>query len=135
MSTGFQTAVAFSDGLNILFKMNKLSEDTILVILQYLEFARPDVPAKLVSDLKSTFDIQLAVKREKETSVHNEDTRSYFGLGHIRGFKYGRQIWRRKTGFAQMKLTISRRFQVVLLKMCLHSICRLTRLHSWGMKC
>ena len=78
MSTGFQTAVAFSVGHNILFKMNKLSEDVILVILQQLEFTRPDVPAKLVSDFKSTFDIQLAVKRWKKIPVFTMKI-----LGHI----------------------------------------------------
>ncbi len=86
LATNFQTH-------DILFKMNKLSEDVILVILQYLEFARPDVPPRLVNDLKIAIRYPSSSETvEKETSVHNEGTRSYFGLGHIRGFKHEQAI-------------------------------------------
>jgi surface protein len=53
----------------VLSCLKQLFKDVILVILEYVEFARPDISPKLVNDRNSPFDIYNAVMRWRNDPV------------------------------------------------------------------
>ena len=53
----------------VLSCLKQLFKDVIYVILEYVEFARPDVSPKLVNDRDSPFDIYNAVMRWRNDPV------------------------------------------------------------------
>jgi hypothetical protein len=65
LATKAQTYVA-------LFCLSQLVEDVIFVILEYLEFARPDVSPKLVNDEDSLFDIYNSISIYKAAGLLGE---------------------------------------------------------------
>ncbi|MFN9982515.1 MAG: hypothetical protein ACK53Y_21485, partial [bacterium] len=54
---------------DVLSSLKRLIDDVIFVILEYVEFARPDVSPKLVNDEDSPFDIYNVVMRWRKDPV------------------------------------------------------------------